>query len=114
MTSDEPETVQINTCRGQATCRTPSAQISDLYESKMDDSIAMFMPSAFYAGTEIHQKFLEPVEFDLENYDSQQFLYEDVLIRKKSIESMNSLVPIDEDNWTEFNRMNDNNSFVID
>jgi len=41
-------------------------------------------------------------------------LYEDVLIRKKSIESLNSLVPRDDDNWNDFNRINNNNSFIIE
>lgn len=27
---------------------------------------------------------------------------------------MNSIVPRDEDNWNDFNHMNDNNSFIID
>ena len=68
------------------------------------------MPSQFYAGGE-DQQFLDQLDFDP---DAQQTLYEDVLIRKKSIDSMNSIVLRDEDYWNDFNRMNDNNSFIID
>ena len=30
------------------------------------------------------------------------------------MESLNSIVPKDDENWNDFNRINNNNSFVID
>ena len=57
---------------------------------------------------------MDPLELDLNNPDAQQTLYEDVLIRKKSIESLNSIVVKDEENWNDFKQMNNNNSFVLD
>ena len=57
---------------------------------------------------------MDPLELDLNNPDAQLTLYEDVLIRKKSMESLNSIVPKDDENWNDFNRINNNNSFVID
>ena len=112
MGSDEPETMQINTCIKPVSCRTPSAQISSFYESRLESLLEhdVVVPSQFYPGGE-DQQFLDQLDFDA---DAQQTLYEDLLIRKKSIDSMNSIVPRDEDNWNDFNRMNDNNSFIID
>ena len=57
---------------------------------------------------------MDPLELDFNNPDAQQTLYEDVLIRKKSMESLNSIIPRDDDPWTDFHRINNNNSFVIE
>lgn len=49
-------------------------------------------------------KFVNQFEIDFfDNPDAlEQALYEDVLIRKKSVESMNSLVPPEEEHWGKF------------
>lgn len=52
-------------------------------------------------------------QFEIDFYDNpdalEQALYEDVLIRKKSVESMNSLVPPTDEDWNNFGRCD--NSF---
>lgn len=52
--SDEPETIQINTCIKPVSCRTPSAQISSFYESRFESLLETdcIMPSQFYSGNE--------------------------------------------------------------
>ena len=58
---------------------------------------------------------MDPLELDFNNPVAQKSLYEDVLIRKKSLESLNSITGgNDEDNWNNFNRINNNNSFIIE
>lgn len=96
--------MQINTCI-KPVCRTPSAQISSFYESRFESlENDRLMPPHF---EEEETKFVNQFEIDFfGNPDAfllEQTLYEDVLIRKKSIESMNSLVPREEEeNWGVF------------
>ena len=58
---------------------------------------------------------MDPLELDFNHPVAQKSLYEDVLIRKKSLESLNSITGgNDEDNWNNFNRINNNNSFIVE
>ena len=56
---------------------------------------------------------MDPLELEFNNADAQQTLYEDVLIRKKSLQSLNSIVQ-KEDRFDDFGGINNNNSFIIE